>query len=176
MYVDFPPQPNCPARKVIVIELTDKPYGLIFAERVIDYARANDATSIDGDREEIFWIVFEENPKRAWDMTIRALRSDLQRSKSTRLTEAELISLGDDAPIEEILATFDWGGYGSFARRELPRACIELEIKTLGELRALTRSEITGPRSGRMGNKALSFVDAVLGQFGMKPLQDFRAT
>ncbi len=176
MYVDFPPQPNCPTTKVVVIELTDKPYGLIFAERVIDLARANDATSIDGDREEIFWIVYEENPKRVIDMTKSVLKNDLQRSKSARLTEAELISLGDEAPIEEILATFDWGGFGSFARQQLPRACIELEVRTLGELRALTRSEITSLQSGHIGNKALSYVDAVLGQFGMEPLRNFAST
>jgi hypothetical protein len=173
MYFDFPPQADCPARKVVVIEDGDKPYNLIFTERVIDFARANDATSRDGDGDEIFWIVFDDQPKRAWDMTESALRSELGRPKSELINEADLGAMGSDAPIAEILETFDYGGFGSFARKELPRACIELEVTTIGQLASLTRSEIAGPGSRRLGNKTLSYIDCVLRQLGMEPLRDF---
>ncbi len=176
MYLDFPPQPGCPVQKVVVLEETDKPYNLIFTEQVIDYALANDATSQDGDGDEIFWVVFEDQPKRVWDMTESALRADLRRPKDDRMTVADLMDMGENARIADILDTFDYDGFGSFARRELPRACITLEVRSIGELVSLTRSEIAGQQYCHVGNKTLSYIDCVLSQMGMQPLRNFAKT
>lgn len=173
MYVDYPPVPNCPARQAIVMEEKDKPYNVLFVDQVIEKARAFDATSRDGDKDEIFWIVFANEPRRVWDMTQSALRSSLRRPKSERLTEEQLIAMGDDAPISEILETFSYGGLSSFAQRDMPRVCRVLEVSTLGEIAKLRRSDITGPQSQFAGNKTLSYLDAVLREFGKHELREF---
>ena len=76
MFVDFAPTPNPLAPCAIVVEETDKPYRPGFADEVIQTARVRDATTADGD--EIFWVVFAEEPKRLWDFTERSLRSELR--------------------------------------------------------------------------------------------------
>ncbi len=171
MYIDHLPMPNCPARKVVVIEDCDKPYTVLFVDQVIEKARIHDATSRDSDSDEIFWIVFANEPRRAWDMTESALRSSLRRPKSERLPKEQLIAMGDDAPIGEILETFDYGGLISFAQRDMPMVCRELEMSTLGDIAKLKRSEITGPQYRYAGNKTLSYLDSVLNEFGKPPLQ-----
>lgn len=173
MYVDHPPMPHLPTKQIIVIEAKDKPYTLFFVDEVIEKARMFDATSRDGDGDEIFWIVFDSEPKRPWDMTESALRSSLRRLKSERLPKEQLIALGDSAPIGEILETFDYGGLISFAQRDLPKLCRELEVTTLGEIAKLTRSEIRGPQCRYAGNKTLSYLDAVLREFGLPELRHF---
>lgn len=173
MFVDHPPVPNCLARQVIVIEESDKPYTVLFVDQVIEKARAFDATSRDADNDEIFWIVYANEPRRPWDMTESALRSSLCRPKSERMPKEKLIAMGDDAPIGEILETFDYGGLISFAQRDMPRVCRELEVSTLGDIAKLKRSEITGPQSRFAGNKTLSYLDAVLREFGKPELRHF---
>ena len=78
MFVDFAPVPNPSAPHAIVVEEGDKPYRPDFADEVIQAARVRDATSKDGDGDEIYWIVFAEEPKRLWDFTEQALRRELQ--------------------------------------------------------------------------------------------------
>lgn len=78
MYVDHAPVPNPRAPKVIVIEESDKPYTPEFVERVISTAQMRDATSIEGDGDEVFWIVFAKEPKRLWDLTEKALRREFR--------------------------------------------------------------------------------------------------
>ena len=171
MFVDYPPVPNLPARQVIVIEECDKPYTVLFVDQVIEKARMFDATSRDADNDEIFWIVFANEPRRPWDMTESALRSSLRRPKSERLTKEQLLAMGDDAPLGEILETFEYGNLGSFARKEMPRVCRELEISTIGEIAKLTKEDIRGPQCRLAGNKTLSYLDAVLREFGFEELR-----
>lgn len=173
MFVDHSPMPDCPARQVIVIEESDKPYTLLFVDQVIEKARAFGATSRDADNGEVFWIVYANEPRRVWDMTDPALRSDLRRPKSERLPKEHLIAMGDDAPIGEILETFDYGGLISFAQRDMPQVCRMLEVNTLGDIAKLTHSEIRGPQCRYAGNKTLSYLDAVLNEFGKPPLRIF---
>ena len=173
MFVDHPPVPNLPAKQVIVIEEKDKSYTVLFVDQVIEKARMFDATSRDGDGDEIFWIVYANEPRRPWDMTESALRISLRRPKSERMPKEQLIAMGDDAPIGEILETFDYGGLISFAQRDMPRVCRELEVTTLGEIAKLKRSEITGPQCRYAGNKTLSYLDAVLREFGKPELRYF---
>lgn len=173
MYIDYSPMTNCPAKQVIVIEESDKPYTLLFVDQVIEKARNFEATSRDADSDEIFWLVYANEPRRAWDMTESALRSDLRRPKSERMPKEHLIAMGDDAPIGEILESFDYGGLISFAQRDLPQVCRVLEVNTLGDIAKLTHSEITGPQCRYAGNKTLSYLDAVLNDFGKPPLRIF---
>jgi hypothetical protein len=107
MFVDHPPVPNCHARRVVVIEKSDKPYTVLFVQEVIEKARMFDATSRDADNDEIFWIVFADETRRVWYMTESALRSLLRRPKSERLPKEQIIAMGDDAPIGEILESFE---------------------------------------------------------------------
>ncbi len=174
MFVDHSPMPNCPARKVVVIEESDKPYTLLLVDQVIEKARGSDATSRDGDGDEIFWIVYGNEPRRVWDMTESALRSSLRRPKSERMPKEKLIAMGDDAPIGEILESFDYGGLISFAQRDMPQVCRVLEVNTLGDIAKLTQSQIRGPQCRYAGNKTLSYLDAVLREFGKTPLRTFK--
>ena len=175
MYEDYSPVPNVPAKfgakKVVVIEKSDKPYTLLFVDQVIEFARSWEATSHhDG---EIFWIVFADEPRRLWDMTESALRSSLRRPKSERLSKERILAMGDDAPIGEILESFEYGNLHDFARREMPAVCRELEVTTIGEIAKLKRSDITGPQSRLAGNKTLSYINAVLREFGKPELRHF---
>lgn len=172
MLVDRPP-PNCPARQVIIIEEKDKPYTVLFVDQVIEKARASDATSRDADNDEIFWVVFGNEPERVCGMTDWELRSRLRRPRSERMPAERLIAMGYDAPIGEILETFDYGGLVSFARRDMPMVCREHQVSTLGEIAKLAQSEITGPLCRYAGNKTLSYLDAVLSDFGKPPLNVF---
>lgn len=72
MYADFPPQPNAPVSQVLVIEEGDKEIPI---DEIIEEARDAGAVSEDGDGDEIFWIVFANEPRRMWDFTERSLRS-----------------------------------------------------------------------------------------------------
>ncbi|RJQ35049.1 hypothetical protein C4556_00860 [Candidatus Parcubacteria bacterium] len=172
MFVDHPPVPNCPARQVIVIEEKDKPYTILFVDQVVEKARMFDATSRDADNDEIFWIVYGNEPRRVWDMTESALRSSLRRPKSERLPKEQLLAMGDDAPLGEILESFEYGSnLDNFARREMPRVCRELEVNTLGQLRQHKRAEIRGPQCCRAGQRTLSYLDAVLREFGKPDLR-----
>ena len=173
MFVDHPPVPNCHARRVVVIEKSDKPYTVLFVQEVIEKARMFDATSRDADNDEIFWIVFADETRRVWYMTESALRSLLRRPKSERLPKEQIIAMGDDAPIGEILESFEYGNLHDFARGDMPRVCRELEVNTIGQLAEHTRSEIAGPQCRFAGNKTLSFLDAVLRDFGRAQLRHF---
>ncbi len=81
-------------------------------------------------------------------------------------TKAELLAMGFNAPISEVLATFGHGNLGSFAQKELPKAREMLGVKTIGELASYSRSEISGPRACYAGNKTLSWLETVLSEFG----------
>tara|TARA_Y100001970_G_C14152463_1_gene813534 strand:+ start:1068 stop:1355 length:288 start_codon:yes stop_codon:yes gene_type:complete len=73
MYIDDPPYPNTPSKKVVVVG------GKKDVDKVIRLARQNGATTRDYDGNEVFWIVFEDKPKRIWDFTERALRKSIAR-------------------------------------------------------------------------------------------------
>lgn len=76
MYGDYSPEP-CLTSRVLVLEDED-----VNSDEVIETARDEGATSInDG---EIFWIVFQNEPRRVWDFTERCLRQELAR-KAKRL-------------------------------------------------------------------------------------------
>jgi hypothetical protein len=77
VYTDYSPFPGFPrhegvnGHKVVVIEGREK------AKDVMRLARENGLTSRDYDGNEIFWIVFEAQPKRVWDFTGKSLRQTL---------------------------------------------------------------------------------------------------
>jgi hypothetical protein len=73
MYGDNSPEPRLTSR-VLVLEDND-----LDADEVIETARDEDAVSSDGDNDEIFWIVFQNEPRRVWDFTERCLRQELAR-------------------------------------------------------------------------------------------------
>lgn len=74
MYVDNPPFPNTPTRKVLVIEESDSN-----VDAVIEKAKECGATSKDYDGNIVFWMVFAENPRRMWDFTEESLRNSLKK-------------------------------------------------------------------------------------------------
>ena len=171
MYIDHNIEPNYPTSKVVVIEKGDQPYTELFTQSVIDLARSNEATSRDYDGDEIFWIVFADNAGRLWDMTERALRGDLRRPKSERLPKEQLIAMGDSAPIGEILETFEIGNLHGFAKKEMPIVCREHGLVTIGDIAKMSRYEICGSQRLYAGNKTLSYLDAVLQEFGKPALR-----
>jgi hypothetical protein len=70
MYGDYSPEPNRGTERILVVEGGEDP------DEVIAEARSVGATSWQGD-DEIFWIVFEDDPHRLWDFTKRCLRDSL---------------------------------------------------------------------------------------------------
>ena len=76
MYADFPPVPNAPIEQVLVLEEDDNQHTI---DEVIEEARDVGAVSEDSEGDEIFYIVFAEEPRRMWDFTERSLRSSLVR-------------------------------------------------------------------------------------------------
>jgi hypothetical protein len=70
-FPDFPRHSNHKGEKVVVLEGGEK------AKDVIAFARREELTSIDFDGNEIFWIVFSDDPRRVWDCTGRALRQTI---------------------------------------------------------------------------------------------------
>ena len=60
-------------RQVVYLEGGEKP------DDVVRFAREVGSTYISWGGDEIFWIVFPDNVRRAWDYTERALREDLKR-------------------------------------------------------------------------------------------------
>lgn len=78
MFADYSPVPNFPPSKsgqVLVLERHDSNTD---ADDVIEEARSAGATSVDGDGDEIFWIVFAKEPRRVWDFTEASLRNTLK--------------------------------------------------------------------------------------------------
>jgi len=76
VYTDYAPIPNFPVRnyknhQVVVVEGGEK------AKDVMRLARNEELTSRDADGNEIFWIVFANEPRRIWDFTGRAFRQTL---------------------------------------------------------------------------------------------------
>lgn len=82
MYADHSPIPQLKMGRVIVIQKSDKPYGPDFAELLIDMAFENDAVTGGGDNIT-FWIVYDDEPRRVWDFTERALRSSFRTKTPT---------------------------------------------------------------------------------------------
>lgn len=81
VYIDNSPIPNFPYtedNQVVVLEGGER------ASEVIEFARENEVTTNDGE-DEIFWIVFSNNPQRVWDFTGKSLRRtlwDMRRQQS----------------------------------------------------------------------------------------------
>lgn len=73
MYADHSPQPGLVSR-VLVIEEDDID---IDPDEIMEMARDEDAVTRDGDRDEIFWIVFDDEPQRVWDFTKHSLLTQL---------------------------------------------------------------------------------------------------
>lgn len=77
MYTDYSPVPNYPrhenyrGHQVVVIE------GGESGSEVIRFARRNELTTINADGNEIFWIVFSNDPRQLYDFTAKALRRSL---------------------------------------------------------------------------------------------------
>lgn len=83
MYTDYAPvpnfvipvEPNYPPLgrgcQVVVVEGGEK------AKDVMRLARQEGLTTRDADGNEIFWIVFSNDPRRVWDFTGKALRQTL---------------------------------------------------------------------------------------------------
>ncbi len=170
MFVDSPPVSTL-VKQVIVIEETDKPYNLLFVQGAIETAQQSGATYSDASGAELFYVVFSNEPRRLHVMTQAALRSSLRRKPEERIPKEQLLDMGEDARIMEILETFEYGSLSSFARKELPIVCRELEIETIGQLRRKTRSELAGPRSQYIGTKTNEWIDTVLKEFGFRPLR-----
>ncbi len=82
------------------------------------------------------------------------------------LLQEQLLRMGDNAPVEEILLAFECGNLGAFARQEVPLVCTEYGITTIGELAKLTREQIIGPRCRLAGNKTIAWIESVFRLFG----------
>jgi hypothetical protein len=65
--IDFPFQ-NYKGHQVVVVEGGEK------VKDVMRLARNEELTTRDADGDEIFWIVFADEPRRIWDFTGKALR------------------------------------------------------------------------------------------------------
>lgn len=78
MYDDHPPVPNYITSKVVVVEEDD-----LNASDVIELARTIGAVTED-DGVQIYHIVFSDEPRRVWDLTEAALRSDIERRRRQR--------------------------------------------------------------------------------------------
>ncbi|HCC05291.1 TPA: hypothetical protein DEP58_03220 [Patescibacteria group bacterium] len=79
MFADYSPVPNFPpseSGQVLVIERHDSETN---AEDIIAEARRAGATSVDGDGDEIFWIVFASEPRRVWDFTLTSLQNTIKK-------------------------------------------------------------------------------------------------
>jgi len=74
MYSDDPPELNVQASQVIVVEPGDTNAKLIMQEAV-----HHDAVSTDADGEDIYWVVFDNDPGRAWDFTEKTLRVEIEQ-------------------------------------------------------------------------------------------------
>jgi hypothetical protein len=86
MYGDYSPEPRLTDR-VLVVEEND-----FDADEVIEIARAEGAVKPrDG---EIFWIVFQDSPRRVWDFTERCLRQELTR-KARRVDRSKVTDMAD---------------------------------------------------------------------------------
>ncbi len=81
------------------------------------------------------------------------------------MTKEQLIAMGGNAPLDEVVETFNIGGLSSFAEKEMPGVRRALRVRTIGALAARTRSEITGPQCRNAGNKTLEWIDAVCREF-----------
>ncbi len=77
MYSDFSPEPNCRVDRVLVVEVNDPHYYEI--DEIVQEARDVGATYGDGEGDEIFCIVFANEPRRVEKFTERALRQELER-------------------------------------------------------------------------------------------------
>ncbi len=82
MYADHSPVPQLKKGQVIVVEESDKPYGPDFAEELIEMAFDNNAIT-GSDEEPTYWVVFDNEPRRVWDFTERALRSTFRTKTPT---------------------------------------------------------------------------------------------
>ena len=85
------------------------------------------------------------------------------------MTKEQLIAMGKDAPLDEVLKTFNIGNLGAFAEKDLPAVRRALRVRTIGALAARTRSEITGPQCRNAGNKTLAWIEFVCGEFKIEP-------
>lgn len=85
------------------------------------------------------------------------------------MTKDQLIAMGGDAPLDEVLNAFDIGGLSSFANKELPVVRRALRIKTIGGLAAHSRMEISGPQCRNCGNKTLEWISYVCRELGIEP-------
>lgn len=81
MYSDFSPEPHCRAERVLVLENGDAD-----ADAVIEVAQDESATTNDGE-DEIFWIVFADEPRRVWDFTEHCLRREVSK-RAQRVDQA----------------------------------------------------------------------------------------
>jgi len=81
------------------------------------------------------------------------------------MTKEQLLAMGGDAPLDEVLKAFDIGGLSSFANKELPVVRRALRIRTIGGLAAHHRSQISGPQCRNCGNKTLEWIDIVCREF-----------
>ena len=77
MYSDFSPEPNSLANRVLVVVGDDPHYHTI--DEIVNEAREVDATYEDGEGDEIFCIVFANEPHRVEKFTERTLRQELER-------------------------------------------------------------------------------------------------
>ncbi len=84
------------------------------------------------------------------------------------MTAEQLIAMGGDAPLDELINAFPIGNLNSFVAKELPVVRRTLRVWTLGALAARTRSEIAGPQACNAGNKTLEWIDAVCGEFNIE--------
>ena len=78
MYGDHSPEPRLTSR-VLVLEEND-----LDTDKIIKNARDEGAVSTDGDGDDIFWIVFQDEPRRVLDFTEKCLRNEFSR-KAKRL-------------------------------------------------------------------------------------------
>ncbi|MBT6034019.1 MAG: hypothetical protein HOH01_00315, partial [Candidatus Jacksonbacteria bacterium] len=49
------------------------------AKLIMQEAVHHDAVSTDADGEDIYWVVFDNDPGRAWDFTEKTLRVEIEQ-------------------------------------------------------------------------------------------------
>ena len=74
MYGDFPPVINAPVEQVLVLEEGDNQHTI---DEIVEEARDAGAIAKDSNGDEVFYLVFAEEPRRMWDFTERSLRKYL---------------------------------------------------------------------------------------------------
>lgn len=89
-------------------------------------------------------------------------------ARPQHLLQEQLLRMGPAAPIDEVLACFDFDKLEIFARQELPVVCTELNVRTVGELAKHSREQMLGPRCRYASMRTIAYIEKLFGVFGLQ--------